>query len=335
MRIHGGSPTPYLNYFIQGNGGKIVSDSLQSEQGTRFLGKYNRNVTIYCEENPPEPVNDFWKWYPVETITKCLHQDFVVNTDARSVLACSHWETLTANQKPFSQWKSQGNWGEKLFSSFVAKDEQSEISLAKLQKWLEQWRKDNQINLTYIPLHNLSGWKMNEERIIDVLEDDFQVQAYQVEVKGREVEAWDQPLIHSINEGLVVLLCQERKGILHFLFRPSIEIGFREYVQLGATIQHDGFCNQKELLKNDYFYNLSLSPTDIIKEISCRQSDEGGRFYQSTATYCIKEIKENIKIDNDTSSCWLTLQQMYHLLKIKSIFNNEARSVISLLLTYL
>jgi oxidase EvaA len=45
-RVHGGRPTPYLELFTRPLPGSRVADSLQSEQGTRFLGKYNRNAMV-------------------------------------------------------------------------------------------------------------------------------------------------------------------------------------------------------------------------------------------------------------------------------------------------
>lgn len=50
MRVHDGKPTEHLDYFIK-NGVLQDEGSLQSEQGTRFFGKYNRNVSIFLDSD--------------------------------------------------------------------------------------------------------------------------------------------------------------------------------------------------------------------------------------------------------------------------------------------
>jgi len=48
-RLHGGAATPYLEYVADDGLGARVYDRLQSEQGTRFLSKYVRNVTCVVD----------------------------------------------------------------------------------------------------------------------------------------------------------------------------------------------------------------------------------------------------------------------------------------------
>ena len=49
-RVHGGAPTPYVEWFTAAHHGRVLRDELQSEEGTRYYGKYNRNVVV---ELPP------------------------------------------------------------------------------------------------------------------------------------------------------------------------------------------------------------------------------------------------------------------------------------------
>ena len=60
-----------------------------------------------------------------------------------------------------------------------------------------------------------------------------------------------------------------------------------------------------------------------------RQSDEGGRFFQDVAEYRIIDIGT---VQPEADLIQLTLSEMAYLLP-KGIFNNEARSAISLLLS--
>ena len=70
-------------------------------------------------------------------------------------------------------------------------------------------------------------------------------------------------------------------------------------------------------------------------DAQCLQSDEGGRFYRSITRYRVVEIGENVELPSSGFYCWLTLAQIHLLLKETGMVTNEARSAISLLLSYL
>ena len=48
--MHGGKKPEYLDYFTNLKSNKIIVDCLQSEQGSRFFKKRNRNIIIYSKE---------------------------------------------------------------------------------------------------------------------------------------------------------------------------------------------------------------------------------------------------------------------------------------------
>jgi oxidase EvaA len=62
-----------------------------------------------------------------------------------------------------------------------------------------------------------------------------------------------------------------------------------------------------------------------------RQSDEGGRFYRTTADYRIVEITA---IADDDQFSWLRLSEVQALMHA-GIFNNEARSALSIGISHL
>ena len=66
------------------------------------------------------------------------------------------------------------------------------------------------------------------------------------------------------------------------------------------------------------------------------QSDEGGRFYHSIVEYQLKEILANDSLMlNNSKYYWMTLRQVKEILKVKGMFNNEFRSVLSLILKFI
>src|ERR1700690_319664 len=67
-RVHGGSPIRYLDYFIRPGRGRVLVDVLQSEQGSWFLRKRNRNMGVEVTEEP-EPHENFW-WMDMPAISR-------------------------------------------------------------------------------------------------------------------------------------------------------------------------------------------------------------------------------------------------------------------------
>lgn len=99
-RVHGGAFPP-LTELMNSDKMAILYDKQQSEQGTRFLYKRNRNAIGLVNEDFSVPQSHMW--VDSETIFDMMNQDYLVNTDARSVLICSPWQLLT-ERLPFSRY---------------------------------------------------------------------------------------------------------------------------------------------------------------------------------------------------------------------------------------
>jgi dTDP-4-dehydro-6-deoxy-alpha-D-glucopyranose 2,3-dehydratase len=85
-RVHGGSAVPYLDYFLERDRHRVISDVRQSEQGSWFLQKRNRNMIVEVTEDIE--VLDGFHWLTIGQIHALLRVDDLVNMDARSVLSC-------------------------------------------------------------------------------------------------------------------------------------------------------------------------------------------------------------------------------------------------------
>ena len=66
-----------------------------------------------------------------------------------------------------------------------------------------------------------------------------------------------------------------------------------------------------------------------------RQLDEGGRSIDSIATYSLLEVMPDQQVPQSPEDCWVSLGQIYRLLKIPGALTNEARSALSLVLLWL
>ena len=324
MRVHEGKATEHLNYFIE-EGVLISEGSLQSEQGTRFYGKYNRNVSTFIESDKLIPEYGNWKWFLVKDVLSMLDEDYYINTDARSVLVCSDWNKLSENGVPFSVNIGEQNFGEDLYKSFNQTSSSFQPNLDDIPKLLEAKRaavnhvtKQQSFDLLE------DGWFLDKGKIGKP--GVFSVSGISVSVKGREIGAWDQPLLESHCRGTVVFYCKKLDGVLHFLVGYSSEIGFKEDIQFGPSVMN---------LDNQSFQDLKLNKEHVKTIASYSQSDEGGRFYQSVVDYYLKEISSEEEVSLGDTHIWMTLGQIYTLLPVKGNFTNEFRSVLSLILKHL
>lgn len=151
----------------------------------------------------------------------------------------------------------------------------------------------------------------------------------------REVEHWDQPLVSSTEVGLAVLLCQEHRGVLHFLFNSNAEIGFSERYQYGPTIlnSHGGRVEGSRAEGKKRELEQHAREGRVI--LSCLHSDEGGRFFQCQSRYVISLLDASQQVEIDSNLSWMTLGQIEALATQPGVFSNEARSLVSMLLGYL
>lgn len=305
-QLHGGRPTPLLAHFVAPSPGSVVAESLQSEQGTRFLGKRNRNMVV---EADTDVESDLLRWFGLADVLKLLATDFLVNTDARSVLAVCPWDVLV--DEPFGRWRGHGGFGAALLRSYERPESLSdEEVVARLAAVREE-------PTEVVGLGGLEGWTLADEGIRRDDATGFRVCHFDVTTTQREIDHWDQPLIAEQGHGNAVLLCREQDGILELAFRPRHEIGFLNGAQFGPSVQ-----DEEEV--------PASRPA-----LSCLHSDEGGRFFQCVASYAVRMMEEEMSEREDEALVWMTLGQVARLIQQEGLFTNQARSLVSMLLTYL
>jgi dTDP-4-dehydro-6-deoxy-alpha-D-glucopyranose 2,3-dehydratase len=85
-RVHGGKKPPYLEYFQSPGNARIRLDVLQSEQGSKYLRKRNRNIIVEIFDDLP--VEENFCWMTLGQIGLLLKRDNLVNMDTRTVISC-------------------------------------------------------------------------------------------------------------------------------------------------------------------------------------------------------------------------------------------------------
>ena len=302
-RVHGGELPPFSSYF-DNIAGDILCDTLQSEHGSRFLGKLNRNVFVVDDVDTDYSLH---RWIPFELFKTLLGIDFLVNTDARSVLCCTDWRILRTRDGTHLS-----DFGRALQSSI-----DSEVRPRALQESLAGLDRLKQAAPTvrHRPIENLNGWTFNANDTVTMTNGKLMLRHIQVHCATRETSEWDQPILHTLDEQIIELLCRSRDGVLEFAFCPRWEPGLVRGAELGPT-----------------FFRRSTEPvTPGIIRARVRQSDEGSRFYHTTADYRIVEVTE---IAGENQFSWLRLSEVQATMDA-GIFNNEARSALSVVLSHI
>lgn len=310
---HKGKPQKYIEFFLNNSYTKFISLQ-QSEQGTRFLNKYNLNVIALIDEDQVIIDDEKYIWQDLHVVKSIFNHDFLFNTDFKSVF--SHLLESIILEKKEVYTKSINlilnsyfnNTGDNIFS---------------LLEDINNKRLRHKFNTRNIKLEELLKWEIDENGLIPHVKNSFGYNFFSIELDDREISEWQQPLITKSTTELIVLLCLEQGEELHFVFRERIEIGFTNYLQLGPTFQ----------------YESDDSPVDLENVGEClltfSQSEEGGRFYQNISEYKIYKIYSNEYLKSLDGLTVLNLYQICQLVKIKGIFTNEARSLIASLVSFI
>ncbi|WP_170216411.1 NDP-hexose 2,3-dehydratase family protein [Allostella humosa] len=333
-RRHAGTVAPYLDLFRDADAGAIVADARQSEQGSRFLGKRNRNMLVeVTQAQAPEPADAAWRWLPAADVLRLLAWDNVLNTDARSVLVSAPWDRL-ADGPAFAGWRGRGGFGEAVAQSHAAADDAGEETSARLAAWLARHRAARQHLHARLPLAAIPGWRLAEAGLVPDIAAErpggFAVHGFDVRARDREVPEWQQPLVESTGEGTVTLLCQRRRGILHLLLRAIGEAGLANRVEVTASLQVAPGAAMPAPWRT---LHAAAEDGRAAVRLACRQSEEGGRFFQDSNLYRVVELPEDMAVPMADDLRWATVRQFESLCRTPGTVTNEGRSAASLLLS--
>jgi len=335
-RLHGGKPTPLLGYFLKEHLSGVIYDELQSEEATRYVGKYNRNLIVQIDFDMEVEDHENFRWLDLDHIRSFVIADNILNTDARSVISCMNWDLLVDEHLPFDR-HPVGSFGFALQESYSTTVDNSKCTAYDLLSWLTKLRVQCGLQTRIKHLDEVRNWIIEKDRIRELeYQRGFEARQYLVQASGREVPTWDQPLIFSHGIGRLTLVCQEKDNILHFLVQASHEIGFLEGVQISSSIS---IPPGEHIHSNDKVGRFLIEIIDSRKDVKiiqqCRQSEEGGRFYQDENIYEIVLLDPSINVPEHDFYRWTSLSQLRELVKIPGILSIELRDVMTLLLAYI
>jgi oxidase EvaA len=159
----------------------------------------------------------------------------------------------------------------------------------------------------------------------------FSIEGIRVnKIIGDNITSWDQPIINQPEIGILGIVCKEINGILHFLLQAKIEPGNVNVVQLSPTVQatRSNYTKVHKGSTPHYLeYFLEIDQYEIV--VDQLQSEQGARFLKKRNRNIIIKINDNDNLKLEPNFCWLTLKQIYELIKIDNLINMDTRTVLS------
>ena len=317
LRVHAGRSTPYLEHFVEPTRGRVLLDQLQSEQGSRYLRKRNRNMIVELPPDHELAVEPDFSWLTLRQIRELLVTGNTFNLNARTVLSCiSYAGTAPAGD----------GWREAVLASQLAAVDDDDVR--RVASWLTDFKSALTLDVRRIPLAELDQWICDGESIRHASGRFFRVLGVSIEAANREVPTWAQPMIEPTRDGVLAFVCQRRDGVLQFLVQARAEPGFIDTAELGATLQlSPGNYDPGKLPPLAEYLD---APADRIR-LRALQSEDGGRFYHDEKLHSIIELPEGEPVDAPPNYRWMTLAVLKRVMACGYHVSVEARSLIACL----
>ncbi|SBT43666.1 NDP-hexose 2,3-dehydratase family protein [Micromonospora auratinigra] len=294
LRVHRGARVRYVEHFTAEHRDTLV-DVLQSEHGSWFYQKANRNMVV--ETTADVPAHEDFRWLTVGQLGELLRHDNVVNMDARSILAC-----LGAATTPDPE----------------------------LLFWITAERSRRRLATERIPLSEVGGWVREADRITRPDGRFFRVETVRVEAGNREVRSWHQPLFAPVNRGVCAFLTRRAPAGPQVLAAARVEGGFRDTVELGPTVQ----CQPDSHPVPPPFLAavLGAAPDRICYEAV--HAEEGGRFRDAESRYLFVEAPDDVAAAEPPPGFrWVAPERLSALLWHGNYVNVQARTLLACLTT--
>ena len=296
QRIHGGKKTSYLNIF-KTNKIKFIT---QTEQGYRYLFKFNKNAIVEIKKKI-QILKNFY-WFSKEDLKYLIKRKSVLNMDTVSV-----------------------------FSSFIKKNT-IDLPLKKMHEinnWIKKNDKIFKLKIKVKPLANLINWKVKPDIITHKNNKHFSVIGINIICNKREIKKWDQPIIKGKRLAFAGYLIKEFNKTDHYLCKYNKKPGLKKST-LSCTVNTsdlDNFNTNNHLISfekkmiRDFFFNKKKKFKKIFDNIL---SDEGGRFFNCKINYKALKLLNKTKVKIPSNYFWISQNQMIEMIKRKKL-DIEAR----------
>ncbi|GAA0398513.1 NDP-hexose 2,3-dehydratase family protein [Streptomyces luteireticuli] len=304
-RVHRGRPVPYLELFTSLGRGRPLADALQSEQGSWFLAKRNRNMVVRIDEDVP--VLDNFCWLSLDQIGRLLAMDDLVNMDTRTVLSHLLPRGEQVSGRPLH-------------------------TVPEVLNWLTHHKTTDRTVRRPVPLAKTDGWRVSDDDVRHEYDRHFRIIGVDVRAEDREVRGWSQPMLAPCGEGIAAFVVRTVGGVPHVLVQARAEAGTPDTVEIAPTVQ----CNPGNLAhlprtRHPRYLDavLEAPPERVLFDVV--HSEEGGRFYHARNRYRAVEVGDEFPLDVADGFRWVTRDQLALLNQFGGLLNVETRNLLTCL----
>ncbi len=323
-RMHGGSEPAFYPLFASRKNCITIADQIQSEQSSRFLGKRNRNLILLSDDEIEVPPTH--RWMTLGQLKKLMQYDNIVNMDTRSVISCIPFPV--SDLSPAGQEEVRGLFHEEAFyRSFL--DRSSGDTIKKLFGYMNDIKMQGNYERQLIDLYSLNDWKYENDSFCSD-QGNFRIVFCDIEIEGREVRCWQQPLLEAAGKSEFGLpVCIFPDGIMRFLIQAKREVGCFDRIELAPGIQKE----PKEQKITNAVDRLFFEKLEKNRDIRFRGlfSEEGGRFYQEENRNTIMEFKHDEIPVLPEGYFWADFRTLNTLTLFNNVLNIQLRNLISVL----
>lgn len=324
MQVHGGRVPAFLEYFSNKRNYEIIVDQIQSEQSSRFLRKRNRNIIIVVNEEIEVP--DTHRWMTLGQIKQLMRYDNLVNMDTRTVISCIPFSLRDFSYKELSHIRMLFHQ-EPFYNSVFFGNSGSEIN--KIYQYMNEVKMLDRSEIRLVDLYSLASWKRKMDEISSE-HGAFKVVYCDIEIEGREVRRWQQPLLEAEGQSVFGLIYCVEDNLQKFLIQTKSEVGCFDKIEIGPSVQLEPGENPNASLVDalftyNYEHNRGIEFDGLF-------SEEGGRFYQEQNRNVIMKIeKGDLPQPLPEGYFWADFQTLNILIQFNNCLNIQLRNLLSVL----
>ena len=324
MQAHGGRVPAFLEYFSNKRNYEIIVDQIQSEQSSRFLRKRNRNIIIVVNEEIEVP--DTHRWMTLGQIKQLMRHDNLVNMDTRTVISCIPFSLRDFSYKELSHIRTLFHQ-EPFYNSVFFGNSGSEIN--KIYQYMNEVKMLDRSEVRLVDLYSLTSWKRKTDEISSE-HGAFKVVYCDIEIEGREVRRWQQPLLEAEGQSVFGLIYCVEDNLQKFLIQTKSEVGCFDKIEIGPSVQLEPGENPNASLVDalftyNYEHNRGIEFDGLF-------SEEGGRFYQEQNRNVIMKIeKGDLPQPLPEGYFWADFQTLNILIQFNNCLNIQLRNLLSVL----
>ena len=322
MCVHGGRTPQYIEYFYSKNNYEVIVDQIQSEQSSRFYGKRNRNIIIVVDDDVN--VAESYMWMTLGQIKKLMEFDNLVNMDTRTVISCIPFALRDFTYKELVYINTLFT-SQEMYNSIFFGEAGSQIN--KIYQYMNEIKMLDSSKVELADLNSLQSWLFDGNSYKSP-SGKFEVIFCDIEIEGREVSRWQQPLLEAKTISILGLVFCVFDNKVNFLVHSISEVGCFDKVEIGPTMQ----CPDLHIKPANHIEKIFIDKYKKGEGIvfSGLFSEEGGRFYHEENRNVLMQVQKTEMGSLPPGYFWADYQTLNILIQFNNCLNIQLRNLLSI-----